>query len=670
MPELMCPVPQNEALEIMENIYSNSTTTQANNHTYPRPAPRTADANYLLCLMLLLAALGARYLADNEVTDDEQAALFTSGRWYLDMAFGIKDANDLQRLRANVLVALNLIFEKRIVSIEYLNRAIAIGLARGLHRSAPPAASRTPPRTATVGAEPDGYAGSRNRQQTMGDGDTQLFDYWPYWKRIWQSLVFVDGWLSTSVGGVPQVCKTLEPISEDLGHLGNPQQQHHLVVHQHGQHEQHGHGQRSPHHPHHPPQPPPHPDDGGDGGCGGANRPSSRDLEGNLHAELARLGVLMGAITKDVIAPETVELNMVRVYNDRLQAWHSTLPEALTLQSAVRNQYELPHKNSTLLIHCAYLLSITHLTRRLLVETATAQLSGSSSLAGVRSGSACSGSSNSALSAGPGASPGGAGEGLLAEPTATAETFSTMCVDVAHQIATVVGMLRAEDKLTRRCWLIIQSAYTAAMIICLDLARNRGRPQLESKFNDSQVHISACIDTLHQSAGSDPVSQRYLEIILPIYRTLTIPDTSLATKRARLYRDPLSGAFGDPGSETYPTNDAVLDTILEYLKAPYGGERTIMDQDFFSAGGAGNFPEHYRFLNPPPSNTRFNTPRQPNGHSQIYAISNGNATPSNGTHDIRMGNNPMDHHQPSPPKNRYGAFKSMEELEAFYRRVT
>jgi hypothetical protein len=29
----------------------------------------------------------------------------------------------------------------------------------------------------------------------MGDGDTQLFDYWPYWKRIWQSLVFVDGYV-------------------------------------------------------------------------------------------------------------------------------------------------------------------------------------------------------------------------------------------------------------------------------------------------------------------------------------------------------------------------------------------------------------------------------------------------------------------------------------------
>jgi hypothetical protein len=122
----------------------------------------------------------------------------------------------------------------------------------------------------------------------------------------------------------------------------------------------------------------------------------------------------MAAITNDVISPETVPLDTVRVYSDRLKAWHANLPSSLTLSTAIRESYESPRKNSTLLIHCAYLSSIIHLTRCILVERVATQLSGSPT------------SSTRAEYA-------YAGDGGGAQ----CEEFSKICVSAARQLATV-----------------------------------------------------------------------------------------------------------------------------------------------------------------------------------------------------------------------------------------
>jgi len=194
---------------------------------------------------------------------------------------------------------------------------------------------------------------------------------------------------------------------------------------------------------------------------------------------------------------------------------------------------------------------------------------------------------------------------------------------------------------------------------------------LESAFNESLDLISKCITTLQHCATFDAVSQGYLNILLRIYRTLLTPEPSVAAKRARLYRDPFTSPFGDPVSETYPANEVMLDHILELLKAPYGGESTIIDQDFFSAGGAANFSEHYRFLYTPPANARFNNTLngiqlQQSVHYPHYANQHPVPVSPTTSREVRMGNTPLDH-QASPPKY---PLRSREEYEAFFRRAT
>ncbi|KAI5843260.1 hypothetical protein BZA05DRAFT_343908 [Tricharina praecox] len=471
---LLCPVPEIEANDMFRSIYGNAAASGSTPavSASARNVIRATNNNFRLCQVLLLAAVGSQYLEET-VKEEARNALFTSGKWYLHMAFG-RDAIDVQRLRANSLAALYLIFQKSIAVVEHLT-----------HRAAD--------------------TGRRNVMDVIPD---ELNDNWPAWKRAWRSLAFLDGASSSGSG------------SSDNSSSNNSSD------------------------------------------YNSSKNATEQDFD--MHRQLEQLGVLMGAITSDVISPRDVPLNTVRVYSDRLKAWHANLPSSLTLSTAVRESHssESPLNHSTLLIHCAYLGSIAQLTRRILVSRVTAQLTGSSDV-----------------------------------EHATAEEFSKICVSAARQLATVVGMLRVENKLNRRCWLVIQSAYTAGLIICLDVARNRGRPMLESVFNESLDLISKCIATMQHCASFDAVADGYLAVLRPMFNTLRTPEPTRAAKRARMFRDPSTGQNDPAVSGAYPSNEALLDHILELMRAPYGGESTILDQDFFAVPGrTANVAEYYRFM--------------------------------------------------------------------------
>jgi hypothetical protein len=113
--KFLCPLPQSEASEMFQSIYAGSNEGDSPGS---RQVSRSTK-NCRLCQVLLLAATGSQHLEES-VSNEARGALFTSGKWYLDMAFG-RDANDLQRMRANLLVGLYFMFEKSIAAMEYLS---------------------------------------------------------------------------------------------------------------------------------------------------------------------------------------------------------------------------------------------------------------------------------------------------------------------------------------------------------------------------------------------------------------------------------------------------------------------------------------------------------------------------------------------------------------------
>ncbi|KAA8893373.1 hypothetical protein FN846DRAFT_538349 [Sphaerosporella brunnea] len=662
--KILCPIPQSEVSEMFQSIYANASPTGRGSSPGSRQVPRATN-NHRLCQVLLLAATGSQYLEDS-VSKEASRALFTSGKWYLDMAFG-RGANDLQRLRANVLTGLFLMFEKSITAVEYLNRGIAISKARGLHHSSPPPHHHHPADAwGTPTSHPSGKPAaapppppplpppppppSRNNVTVTVTGDN-VAENWAHWRSIWRSLVFLEGWMFATLGSVPQTHKTFEAISEDRGRL-RP-------------------AEAGVHHHHHQ-----HP--------AGATFSSSSDLDFDLHAQLKQLGLLMSAITADVLSPPSVPLSTVKVYSDHLKAWHANLPSSLTLSTAIRESYESPRKNSTLLIHCAYLVSITQLTRRILVERVTTQLTAGSPPSASHSHPA------EIIGGGGGGVGGGGGRGgrgaLTEANTIHGEEFSKICVSAARQLATVVGMLRAENRLTKRCWLIIQSAYTAGIVICLDVARNRGRPMLESAFNESLDLISKCTSTLQHCSTLDAVAEGYLAVLRPIYLTLCTPETT-ATKRARMFRDPFTaGQIGEPDlSETYPSNEAMLGHIIELMKTPYCDVEATTPHGFFSE--AGNPSEHYRFMyqqqQQQQQHPQHQQPQQQHQQPQqqqrqgLHAYQGNHhnhyvpASPTRARQDVIMGG--TEEHPTGSPRQRHrgrGRQWTREEYEAFFGRVT
>lgn len=91
------------------------------------------------------------------------------------------------------------------------------------------------------------------------------------------------------------------------------------------------------------------------------------DLDAYLHAELAKLGILMGHITKEVYAPTIIDFSKVALYSARLKTWHSSLPEPLKLSRTVSGN-DSRQRSTILLAHCSYLSCTILLTRRIYVE--------------------------------------------------------------------------------------------------------------------------------------------------------------------------------------------------------------------------------------------------------------------------------------------------------------
>ena len=113
---LLCPIAEPEAAEMLRRIYDAPPLSDSKSRGVLQleQQPRAE-----LCQVLLLAALGSQ-IAEELVDEKVQNALFTTGRWYLDVVFG-RDASELSRIKANMLAGLYLVMAKNGAAREYFS---------------------------------------------------------------------------------------------------------------------------------------------------------------------------------------------------------------------------------------------------------------------------------------------------------------------------------------------------------------------------------------------------------------------------------------------------------------------------------------------------------------------------------------------------------------------
>lgn len=190
---------------------------------------------------------------------------------------------------------------------------------------------------------------------------------------------------------------------------------------------------------------------------------------------------------------------------------------------------------------------------------------------------------------------------------------------------------------------------------------------VESAFNQSMSLIMKCMQTLKHCAQFDVVSESYLNLLSPIYRVLMVPEPVMPNGGGWQF---LPGLMEQNVQELVPAKEVIMEHILDLLRAPYGGESAILEQDPLKAVNHSDVPEEYRFIYDTPEYSRFLIQQEllqrplPPRPEDIQPASQNESDESD---FIRLnGAPPWENRDPSKPA-RY-PFGSKEEYEEFFRR--
>ncbi|KAF2492338.1 hypothetical protein BU16DRAFT_620722 [Lophium mytilinum] len=99
------------------------------------------------------------------------------------------------------------------------------------------------------------------------------------------------------------------------------------------------------------------------------------------------------------------------------------------------------------------------------------------------------------------------------------QNYREECVIAARQIARILGLIDFDGTLTKRCWLIIYWFFTAC-IVPLFSAVSKMLDGTQEGIAEDLTYANGCLETLQDCRGYEPVAERYIQPLLPIYESL------------------------------------------------------------------------------------------------------------------------------------------------------
>ncbi|KAG0641632.1 hypothetical protein HOY80DRAFT_720304 [Tuber brumale] len=237
----------------------------------------------ILCELLAVAAVASHWAP--QISTKHRNSFFETVHYYIDDCV---EEDDLVGMKILTLSAVFFIVEKRVSSWTFVCDALALATERKI----------------PLDQRPDEISEKE----------------WSRLRRLWRSLIFLESWLSGSLGRLPVWSAgyhNLE-LSESERTIGGTAQ-----------------------------------------------------IRANAHQlQLANIGVLMGNILKDVYAPPAMNLDIVRTYNRKCLNWFDALPDFMHLSSLLKQEVPPTERSSLYLIHLMYLGTIILLNRKVLIEVA------------------------------------------------------------------------------------------------------------------------------------------------------------------------------------------------------------------------------------------------------------------------------------------------------------
>ncbi|KAJ4337110.1 hypothetical protein N0V87_004963 [Didymella glomerata] len=257
------------------------------------------------------------------------------------------------------------------------------------------------------------------------------------WRKIYRSLIFMDSWLSYTLG------YTSEATPQDVQIACTP------------------------------------------------GRLASDTIDELIHAQTSKIGLIAAEIAKTLAAPELATRDNVHMLTQKLETWRNEVPLILqlpTLTSKGPSELSLYQRRAILMVHIMYLGAVILIYRQLLVATAEGQLT--------------DGASNS-----------------LTFSSEDARGFRNECAIAGQTIARILRLIAFDGTLTRRCWLIIYWAFTAAIVLLHSVSTKLLDGQSENVETDLSF-ARDCMDMLEPCRGVEPIATKYLDTLWPLYDSL------------------------------------------------------------------------------------------------------------------------------------------------------
>ncbi|KAF1848868.1 uncharacterized protein K460DRAFT_375638 [Cucurbitaria berberidis CBS 394.84] len=210
-----------------------------------------------------------------------------------------------------------------------------------------------------------------------------------------------------------------------------------------------------------------------------------------IHTQTSKITLIAADIAKTLASPELATRENIAILNQKLDGWRIQVP--LTLQIPALTSPNPPdltlyQRRAILMVHIMYLGALVLLYRQLLVATAESQLTDGAAH-----------NSNFALS--------------------DARIYRNECAVAAQQIARILALISFDGTLTKRCWIIIYWAFSAAVVLLFSATTKLLEGQPNSVDADLD-YAKACMDMLEPCRAFEPVAARYLDTLWPLYDSL------------------------------------------------------------------------------------------------------------------------------------------------------
>ncbi|KAI8930850.1 hypothetical protein NX059_011869 [Plenodomus lindquistii] len=210
-----------------------------------------------------------------------------------------------------------------------------------------------------------------------------------------------------------------------------------------------------------------------------------------IHFQMSKIALIAAEIAKTLASPELATRSNITTLTHKLEQWRLEVPLMLqipTLTSDNPPDMTIFERRAVLMLHIMYLGALVLLYRQLLVATAETQLTD-----------------------------GAASHHNIAANDA--RIYRNECAIAAQQIARILDLIQFDGTLTRRCWIVIYWAFSAAVVLLFSAT---------TKLVDGEPHgvdtdlkyAKSCIDMLEPCRAFEPIAARFLDTLWPSYDAL------------------------------------------------------------------------------------------------------------------------------------------------------